>query len=58
MQSSSPDKIHHFYLYRTHQSKMSSTITTNLIDVGMCSSNIAHVVNVINHGEDCEQVSR
>jgi len=30
---------------------------TNLDDVGMRSSNIAHVVNVMNHEEDCEQVS-
>jgi len=30
---------------------------TNLNDVGMRSSNIVRVVNAINLGEDCEQIS-
>ena len=54
---SSPDKIHHFYSYQTYRSKMSRSIMTNLIDVGMHPSNVSHVVNVMNHGDDCEEVS-
>ena len=53
---SSPDKVHHFYSHQTHRLKMSRTIMTNLDDVGICPSNIACVVNVINPGESCEQV--
>ena len=34
---------------------MSRTIMTNLNDIGMRLSNIARVVNTLNHGEDCEQ---
>ena len=36
---------------------MSRTIMTNLDDVGIRPSNIAHVVNAINSWEDCKQVS-
>ena len=54
---SSSNKVHHFYSHQIYRSKMSRTIMTNLDDVGMRSSNIAHVVNVMNHEEDCEQVS-
>ena len=54
---SSLDKIHHFYSHQTHRSKMSRNIMINLVDVGICPSNIARVVNAMNHGEDCEQVS-
>ena len=30
---------------------------TNLVDVGIRPSNISHVVNAMNHGESCEEVS-
>ena len=54
---SSPDNIHHFYSYQTHRSKMNRTIMTNLVDVRTCPSNIAHVINAMNHIEGYEQVS-
>ena len=34
---SSPNKVHHFYSHQKHRSKMSRTIMSNLIDVGMLS---------------------
>jgi len=36
---------------------MSRTIMTNLVDVEIRHFNIAHVVNAMIYGEDCEQVS-
>ena len=36
---------------QTHRSKMSRSIMTNLVDVGMHTSNISHIVNAMNSGE-------
>jgi len=30
---------------------------TNLVDLRMRPSNISHIVNAMNHGEDCDEVS-
>jgi len=30
---------------------------TNLVDVGICPSNIFRVVNAMNQGEGCEEIS-
>jgi len=54
---SSSDKIHHYYSHQTHRSKISRSIMSNLVDVGIRSSNISRVINAINHGEDCKEVS-
>ena len=54
---SSPNKVHHFYSHRIHRSKVSRTIMTNLDDVRMRPSNIAHVVNTMNLEKNCERVS-
>jgi len=54
---SSPDKVHHYYSYQTHRSKISRNIMSNLVDVGIHPSNIFRVINVMNHGEDYEEVS-
>jgi len=54
---SSPDKVHHYCSYQTHQSKISKSIMRNLVDVGIGPSNISRVVNVMNHEEGCEEVS-
>ena len=54
---SSPDKVHHHYSHQTHRSKISRSIMSNLVDVGMRPSNISRVVNAMSHGEGCEEVS-
>jgi len=54
---SSLDKVHHFYSHQTHRLKISRSIMTNLIDVGIRLSNISRVVNAMNHREGCEEVS-
>ena len=38
---SSPDKVHHFYSHQTHRSKISRSIMTNLVDIGIRPSNIS-----------------
>ena len=38
---SNPDKVHHFYSHQTHRSKISRSIMTSLVDVGICPSNIS-----------------
>ena len=40
-----------------HRSKISRSIMSNLIDVGIRPSNISRVVNAMNHGEGCEEVN-
>ena len=54
---SSPDKVHHHYSHQTHRSKINRSIMTNLVDVRSHPSNISRVVNALNHGERCEEVS-
>ena len=54
---SSPDKVHHHYSHQTHRSKISRSITSNLVDVEIRPSNISRVVNAMNHEEGCEEVS-
>ena len=39
------NKVHHFYSYQIHRSRMNRTIMTNLDDVRMHPSNITRVVN-------------
>ena len=53
---SSPDKVHHFYSHQTHRSKISRSIMSNLVNVGIRPSNISRVVNAMNHGQGCEEV--
>ena len=54
---SSPDKVHHHYSHQNHRSKISRSIMSNLVDVGMRPSNISRVVNAMSQGEGCEEVS-
>ena len=54
---SSSDKVHHYYFHQTHRSKISRSIMSNLVDVGIRPSNIFYVVNAMNHGENCEEVN-
>ena len=46
---SSPDKVHHCYSHQTHRSKISRSMMSNLVDVGIRPSNISRVVNAMNH---------
>ena len=45
---SNPDKVHHFYSHQTRRSKISRSIMTNLVDIGIRPSNISRVVNAMN----------
>jgi len=53
----SPNKVHHYYSHQTHRSKISRSIMSKLVDVGIRPSNISRVVNAMNHGEGCEEVN-
>jgi len=54
---SSPNKVHHYYSHQTHRSKISRSIMSNFVDVGICPSKNFRVVNAMNHGEGCEEES-